>query len=162
MKGVAAREPKAIAPGAVDRVRPAERDDVVGQAVLFTVVGALATAANAVLYMLLRGIFPVGASNFCSLLITTAASSAAHRHFAFAARDEHRGRMHLQTLAVFAFYCVSNNIALGLLGLTVEDPSSVAEAAAVAALSVIGGTTRFVVMRLWVFSRSARHRASWE
>ncbi|MEV0085065.1 GtrA family protein [Saccharopolyspora sp. NPDC050642] len=162
MKGVAAREPKAVTPDAVDRVRPAERDDVVGQAVLFTVVGVLATATNAVLYVLLRGIFPVGASNFCSLLITTVASSAAHRHFAFAARDEHRARMHLQTLAVFAFYCVSNNIALGLLGLAVEDPSSVAEAAAVAALSVIGGTTRFAVMRLWVFSRSAGHRASWE
>lgn len=161
MKGLAARDPGAHAPFAADPARTAKRDNVVGQAVLFTVVGALATAANAVLYVLLREILPAGASNFCSLLITTAASSMAHRHFAFADRDENPIRMHLQTLAVFLFYCVSNNVALGLLGLAVEDPSSVAEAAAVAAMSVVGGIARFAVMRLWVFSRSRAHRSSW-
>ncbi|QIZ38133.1 GtrA family protein [Saccharopolyspora sp. ASAGF58] len=162
MRVLAAREPGALAPVAADPPRTAPRDNVLGQAVLFTVVGVLATAANAVLYVLLREIFPTGASNSCSLLITTAASSMAHRHFAFAGRDEHPIRMHLQTLAVFLFYCVSNSIALDLLGLAVEDPSSVVEAAAVAAMSIIGGTTRFVVMRLWVFSRSRAHRSSRE
>ncbi|MBB5157961.1 GtrA family protein [Saccharopolyspora phatthalungensis] len=162
MNGLAVQESKAVVPVPHGPARTAGRDNVVGQAVLFTVIGVLATAANAVLYVLLREVFPTGPSNLISLLITTVASSMAHRHFAFADRHEHPIRMHLQTLAVFLFYCVSNNIALGLLALVVENPSSVAEAVAVAAMSIFGGITRFVVLRIWVFSRSAAHRTNWK
>jgi putative flippase GtrA len=162
MNGPAVREAEAVGPTAVGPTtigpsQTAGRDNVVGQAVLFTVVGVLATSLNAVLYILLRGTFSADASNVLSLLITTVASSVAHRRLAFADRAEHPIRMHLQTLVVFLFYCVSNNIALGLLELVVENPSSVAEAAAVIGMSVVGGITRFVVLRGWVFGRSAAH-----
>jgi putative flippase GtrA len=155
MNGLAVRQAETVGPAAIGPPRAGGRDNVVGQAVLFTVVGVLTTALNAVLYVLLRGTFSAGASNVLSLLITTVASSVAHRRLAFADRAEYPIRMHLQTLVVFLFYCVSNNIALGLLELVVESPSSVAEAAAVTAMSVFGGITRFVVLRAWVFGRSA-------
>ncbi|GAA0529160.1 hypothetical protein GCM10011581_30530 [Saccharopolyspora subtropica] len=136
------------------------RDHVVGQAARFTLVGVLSTALNAVLYVLLRGLFSAGAANVLALALSTAASSVAQRVVVFAGRDEYPVRMHLQTLTVFAFYCVSNNLALGLLSAFVTDPTSVAEAAAVATMSVFGGVTRFVVLRVWVFGRSTLQRAS--
>ncbi|MCI2416433.1 GtrA family protein [Saccharopolyspora sp. K220] len=155
MRGLAVRQAKAARP-VTTVARTAKRDNVLSQAVLFTAVGVLATLLNAGLYIALRGTFSAGASNIFSLLITVVGSSEAHRLFAFADRAEHPIRMHLQTLAVFGFYCVSNNVALGLLHLVVENPSSVAEAAAVTAMSIFGGITRFVVLRAWVFSREQR------
>lgn len=134
------------------------RGHVVGQAAMFTAVGAATTLANAVLYLLLRGTFSAEVSNVLSVLITTIASSLAHRWWVFSDRDEHPVRMHLQSVAVFAFYCASNQAALRLLGLAVDDPSSAAEAVAVAAMALVGGTSRFLAMRLWVFTRRARAR----
>ncbi|MGP4019018.1 GtrA family protein [Saccharopolyspora sp. 5N708] len=159
MRGLAVREAKAARPR-IAAVRTSRRGGLVGQAVLFAVVGVLATILNAGLYIALRGTFSAGAANILSLLITVVGSSAAHRLFVFTDRDEHPVRMHLQTLAVFLFYCVSNDIALNLLASVVEKPSSVAEAAAVTGMSIFGGLTRFVVLRVWVFSRSAAHQAS--
>ncbi len=129
------------------------RGHVVGQAAMFTAVGAATTLANAVLYVLLRGTFSAELSNVLSVLITTIASSIAHRRWVFADRDEHPTRMHLQTFVVFLYYCASNQIALWLLGLAVDTPSSTAEAAAVVAMALFGGTSRFLALRLWVFTR---------
>ncbi|MDI2030357.1 GtrA family protein [Saccharopolyspora sp. TS4A08] len=129
------------------------RGHVVGQAALFTGIGAATTLGNAALYVLLRGTFSAGFANVLSVLITTIASSLAHRRWVFAGRDEHPMRMHVQTLATFVFYCASNQVALWLLGLAVTDPSSTAEATAVTAMALLGGTTRFLAMRLWVFAR---------
>ncbi|TWG07843.1 GtrA family protein [Saccharopolyspora dendranthemae] len=144
----------APSPGLLGRLR----GHVVGQAVMFTAVGAATTLANAVLYLLLRGTFSAEVSNVLSVLTTTIASSLAHRWWVFSDRDEHPMRMHLQTIAVFSFYCASNQLALQLLGLAVDDPSSAAEAGAVAAMALFGGTSRFLAMRLWVFARRARVR----
>ncbi|MCI2420890.1 GtrA family protein [Saccharopolyspora sp. K220] len=129
------------------------RGHIIGQAAMFTVVGGLTTLVNAVLYMLLRGTFTAEVSNVLSVLITTVASSTAHRQFVFTDRDEHPMRMHLQTVAVFLFYCVSNNVALWLLGLAVDNPSSFAEAVAVSAMALFGGASRFLALRVWVFTR---------
>ncbi|GAB3695468.1 GtrA family protein [Saccharopolyspora tripterygii] len=135
------------------------RGHVVGQAAMFTAVGAATTLANAVLFLLLRGTFSAELSNVLSVLTTTIASSLAHRRWVFSDRDEHPMRMHLQSLAVFGFYCASNQIALWLLGLAVEQPSNTAEAVAVAAMALFGGTSRFLALRLWVFARRARVRS---
>lgn len=135
------------------------RGHVVGQAAMFTAVGAATTLTNAVLFLLLRGTFSAELSNVLSVLTTTIASSLAHRRWVFSDRDEHPMRMHLQSLAVFGFYCASNQIALWLLGLAVVDPSSTAEAVAVAAMALLGGTSRFLALRLWVFARRARVRS---
>lgn len=132
------------------------RGHVVGQAAMFTAVGAVTTLANAVLYVLMRGTFSAEISNVLSVLITTVASSIAHRRWVFSDRDEHPMRMHLQTFAVMLYYCGSNQIALWLLGLAVEAPSSTAEATAVVAMALFGGTSRFLALRLWVFTRRTR------
>lgn len=129
------------------------RGHVIGQAAMFTAVGAVTTLANAALYVLLRGTFTAEISNVLSVLVTTVASSVAHRRWVFADRHEHPMRMHLQTFGVLLFYCASNQIALWLLGLAVDDPSSTAEAAAVAAMALFGGTSRFLALRIWVFTR---------
>jgi putative flippase GtrA len=134
------------------------RTHLVGQAALFMLVGGTTTLLNAALYILLRGTFTTGVSNVLAVLITTVVSSAAHRALVFADRDEHPMRMHLQTAAVFVFYCVSNNIALWLLGLAVDTPSSFDESAAVSAMAVFGGITRFLALRVWVFARRRTSR----
>ncbi|MEU6132521.1 GtrA family protein [Saccharopolyspora sp. NPDC047091] len=125
----------------------------IGQAVLFTAVGGATTAVNAVLYLLLRGTFPTGLANVLALLLTTVGSSALHRRLVFTGLPERRLRMHLQTAATFLFYCVSSSAALALLRLLDADAGSVAEAVAVAVMSVAGGIARFTALRLWVFHR---------
>lgn len=133
-----------------------KRRGAVAQAVLFTGVGGLTTGINAVLYLLLRNILDTGPANLLSLLLTTLGSTAVHRRMVFTGMPVHRLRLHLQSAATLAFYCVSSAVALALLHLADDDPGSVAEAAAVAAMSVFGGVSRFALLRLWVFQRARR------
>lgn len=137
-------------------VLTAMRGGAAGQAVLFAVIGGLATAVNAVVYLLLRGTFPTGLANVLALLLTTIGSSLLHKRIVFTGLRERPLRMHSQTAATFLFYCVSSSAALVLLGLVDDDPGSVAEALAVAAMSTVGGVARFAVLRLWVFRRARR------
>ncbi|GAA3360255.1 GtrA family protein [Saccharopolyspora gregorii] len=141
------------------RALAALRGGTTGRAVLFTAVGGATTAVNALLYLLLRGTFATGPANVLALLVTTIGSSALHRRFVFTGLPERRLRMHLQTAATFLFYCVSSSAALALLRLVDADAGSVAEAVAVAVMSVAGGITRFTALRLWVFHRDRRRPA---
>lgn len=141
------------------QLRSPERRGAVAQAVLFTGVGALTTGVNALLYLLLRNILDTGPANLLSLLLTTLGSTAVHRHMVFTGLPVRRLRLHLQSAATLAFYCASSTVALALLHFADDDPGSVAEAAAVAAMSVFGGVSRFAVLRLWVFQRNRRERA---
>ena len=127
-----------------------KRRGAVAQAVLFTGVGGLTTGINAVLYLLLRNILDTGPANLLSLLLTTLGSTAVHRRMVFTGMPVHRLRLHLQSAATLAFYCVSSAVALALLHLADDDPGSVA------AMSVFGGVSRFALLRLWVFQRARR------
>jgi putative flippase GtrA len=118
----------------------------------FLVIGVGCTLATAVLYLALYPWLGTTWANLLSLAATTVVSSVANRKITFGqAQTVSRLRLHVQSVLVFLFYCVSTTLALSVLGLAVTDPSPTMQAAAVWGVSALGGTARFVLLRGWVF-----------
>ena len=65
-------------------------------------------------------------------------------------------RVHLQSVGTVVFYAWYGVAVLAMLHLVVAAPTRLQETASIAAASVLGGITRFLLLRSWVFTpRSA-------
>lgn len=125
----------------------------------YAVVGGLATALNAVLFLLLRPWLAAVPANVVALVATTALSTELSRRFAFGGPRAFRLREWVQDVGTVAFYaCYSSVVLLGLHALAV-DPTPAEEAAVLVLASLVGGLLRFVVLRFWVFDLRPRHGA---
>lgn len=134
------------------RPRLRARHPVLAQIARYSVVGGAATALNAVLFYVLRTWWePVGASAV-SLVLSTGFSTEAHRRFTFGVAGARRWRVHLQSAGTVAFYACYSAVVLVVLHLVVPAPTPLHETLAIAAASVLGGVTRFLLLRYWAFA----------
>ncbi|AHH95164.1 glycosyltransferase [Kutzneria viridogrisea] len=148
--------------------RPAHPDAVVGtpnsgllwQLISFGLIGLASTAANLLLYALMRTWWPVLVANFVALTVTTLLNTEANRRFTFTRARGSTGRVHLQGLIVFALYYAFTSGAL--LALASFDPkaSKALELIVLLTASLVGTAARFVLLRTWVFkSTTTEERA---
>lgn len=138
-------EPKVTV--ALPRCRP-----LVQQILHFLVIGVGCTVLTVVVYTLLRTWLSETWSDVLAYAVTTIVSSLANRKITFAeVRNVSRLRLHAQSVLVFLFYCVSTDLALDALDMIVSGPTPAEQALAVWAVSILGGTARFLLLRSWVF-----------
>jgi 4-amino-4-deoxy-L-arabinose transferase-like glycosyltransferase/putative flippase GtrA len=140
-----------MAPSSVRSVRIAPSPELWS----FVVIGALCTAAYAILYTLLRhgGLAP-GAANALSLAATMGANFAANRRFTFNATGEPIGRQ-LSTYAVaYVLGLAVSSVLLGLLLTVLGHPQGALDTVAGVAAGLGATLVRYVLMRSWVFRPS--------
>jgi putative flippase GtrA len=124
------------------------------QVALFAVVGAFSTMAYAVLYLLLRGILGAFWANATSLVVTAVANTAANRRLTFGVRGgTHAIRHQVQGLVIFGVGLAATSGALWLLHAGSSSPGRYTEMAVLTAANLLVTVMRFIVMRVWVFSR---------
>jgi putative flippase GtrA len=123
------------------------------QVELFAMIGALSTAAYAVLYLLLRSLLSPFAANTAALVATAVANTAANRRFTFGIRGRHRALRHqAQGLAIFAVGLGATSGSLWLLHATTASPGPFTEMVVLTLANLFVTVMRFVAMRLWVFA----------
>lgn len=138
---------------AAARVRFRLEHPTVVQVLRYAIVSGAATAANAAVFLLLRTWFDALPANLVALVLSTALSTELNRRFTFGGAEAHHWRTAVQNTATVVFYAFYSSAVLLVLGLLVDSPSPLVEAAAVAVASTLGGTVRFLVLRYWVFPR---------
>lgn len=122
------------------------------QVVRFTVVGGLSTALNAVLFYVLRAWWDPVPASAVSLVLSTAYSTEAHRRYTFGAGHVRAWRVHLQSAGTVAFYASYSAVVLFVLHMVVAEPTRLEETLSIAAASLLGGVSRFLLLRSWVFA----------
>jgi putative flippase GtrA len=136
---------------------PAARRRLLRQIVHFLVIGVGCTVVTAVLYLVLHTWLSTTWANLLAFAATTVISSVANRKITFSeAQAVSRLRLHAQSGLVFLFYATSTTVALDVLDLVVAQPTPVEQAVAVWVVSMLGGTARFLLLRVWVFRERGR------
>ncbi|MGQ0574429.1 MAG: GtrA family protein [Pseudonocardia sp.] len=128
-----------------------DASSVLPQAARFLLVGAAATALNAVLFYTLRTWWGPVPASAVSLVLSTAFSTEAHRRFTFGATPGRRWRVYAQSVGTIVFYAGYSAAVITGLHAVLAAPTPLHETLAVAAASVLGGASRFLLLRWWVF-----------
>jgi putative flippase GtrA len=130
---------------------------VLGQLVVFAVIGVLSTLAYLGLYVLLRGIGSAQMANVVALLATTVVNTAANRRLTFGVHGrEGAGRAQLQGLLVFALGLALTSGSLTLLHAATSLPARAFEVEVLVVASAAATVLRFVLLRSWVFRAGRR------
>jgi glycosyltransferase involved in cell wall biosynthesis/putative flippase GtrA len=123
-----------------------------GQLARFAAIGAVSTAAYAVLFVLLHQAMGAQAANLLALLLTAVANTAANRRLTFGIRDaEGRTRQHLQALLVFALGLGLTAGSLATLHAVDASPARWVELAVLVGANLVTTIIRFLFLRSWVF-----------
>ena len=139
-------------PGVGPVVRLRRQHPLVVQVVRYLVVGGVATAMNAAIFLVLRIWLDSVPANLVALVLSTAVSTELNARFTFGGvAAHHQWRRHVQNGGTVLFYAFYSSAVLLVLGLVVSAPSPFLESVVVAAASALGGTARFLVLRQWVF-----------
>ncbi|AAT88346.1 glycosyl transferase [Leifsonia xyli subsp. xyli str. CTCB07] len=140
---------------------PAREPGFFGQVVRFAVVGALSTAAYAVLYLLFSGLVGGQTANFAALLITAVANTGANRRFTFGVRGRPgMARHQFQGLIVFGIAWALTGCSLALLHTPAPGASSHVELLVLTVANLAATLLRFALLRLWVFRASRRQETA--
>lgn len=124
------------------------------QAVWFSVIGAVSTAAYLLLYALLRTAAPAQLANLIAMIITTVANTAANRRLTFGIRGTAgAGRHQLQGMGLFLLSLGVTSGSLALLHLAHPKASTISEMSVLLAANVVAAVLRFLLMRGWMFRR---------
>ena len=142
--------PLLAVPGSL-RARVRQAHPLATQLVRYAAVGGLGTAANAVIFLLLRTWWEALLANLVALVLSTLLSTEINRRFTFGTAPVHRWRTYVQTGGTVVFYAVYSSAVLITLALLVDEPGPALQTLAVAAASVVGGVGRYLVLRFWVF-----------
>lgn len=126
------------------------------QAVLYLTGGVASTLAQAGLFLVLREFIGAFPANLIAVAITTVASTEFHRRVTFAGSDSPAGRRWVQSGLTFSFYASYNSLVLLVLHALVNDPSPFTESATLTMFALLGGISRFLLMRWWVFLHATR------
>jgi len=129
------------------------------EVVTFAVIGAVSTAAYAVLYLALRS--PVGptAANAAALVITAVGNTAANRRLTFGVRDRHSMlRDQLGGLLALAVAIAITTAAVSLLGAVAPAAGRVIELAVLVVANALATVARFVLLRTLVGGRRPTSR----
>ncbi|KJL43785.1 bifunctional glycosyltransferase family 2/GtrA family protein [Microbacterium trichothecenolyticum] len=123
-----------------------------GQVLRFFLVGGMSTIAFAVLYVGFASFLPAQAANFCALLLTAIANTAANRRFTFGVQGRAgMTRHHIQGLLVFALSWAMSAGALLLLHAAWIQPSPTVEVLVLTVANLLATVLRFALFRRWVF-----------
>lgn len=131
----------------------ARHGELVEHAAWYVVAGVSSTLLQGLLFLLLRG--PMGSmpANVVATVMTTLANTEFHRRVTFANSASSPFRRHLQSALTLLFYATYGSVALLALRALVGTPSAATEAVALMAGSTVGGVSRFVLLRWWVFAK---------
>ncbi|WP_033424514.1 bifunctional glycosyltransferase family 2/GtrA family protein [Actinomadura flavalba] len=118
----------------------------------FAVIGAVSTAAQLVLFVLLRTVLGPLAANAVSLVVTTVFNTAANRRFTFGVTGS-RGALRHQVEGGLAFLLglALSTGGLALLHVLAPGASRAVEVAALVAANGLATLVRFLLMRAWIF-----------
>jgi putative flippase GtrA len=126
------------------------------QLVRFAGVGVASTLAYLLLFVLLRDAAGAQAANLLALLLTAVGNTAANRRLTFGLRGRgDAAGQQLRGLAVFGLGLALTGGSLALLHATVASPARPLELAVLVAANLAATLLRFLLLRGWVFGRSA-------
>lgn len=127
----------------------------------FVLSGLACSAAQAVIYLVLRRFTGPAPAGLVALVVTTVLNTESHRRLTFPASRARAGRAHLESGLTAAIVYVVSLALLGLVGWLWTDLTPVWEAVVIAAVTGTMGLLRFTVLRDWVFTdrRASRHRS---
>jgi len=126
------------------------------QLVRFGAIGALSTAAYLVLFWLTSGLLGAQGANLFALLITAVANTSANRRLTFdIVGRANAGQHQLQGLMVFALGLALTSGSLAALHAADPVPHHGIEVAVLIAANLVATALRFVLLRGWVFRRTA-------
>lgn len=125
------------------------------EAGLYLIGGFGSTLTQAALFLLLRELLGSFAANLIAVATTTVLSTEFHRKITFSGADSAVNRRWIQNGLTFAFYASYNTLVLVGLHAIVDGPSPFLESATLTTFAVVGGISRFLLMRWWVFHRDA-------
>jgi putative flippase GtrA len=126
----------------------------------FAAIGAVSTAAYALLFLLLRPYAPTSVANAIALLLTAITNTAANRRFTFGVRGG--GGLagdHLGGLLAFALALVCTNLSLTFLLAVRPDATRATELAVLLAAGAVATLARFALLRALIFERRRRFAA---
>ena len=139
---------------AVTDLRGVARLFAASHIVRFATIGILSTIAYALLFLALRGASGPGVANALALAITAVANTHANRRYTFGLRGrEGMVRQHLAGVIVYAVTVVVTSGALLILHAVSTHPSRIAELTVLVTAGVTATVTRYLGLRLWVFSK---------
>jgi putative flippase GtrA len=122
------------------------------QVVRFGTIGAVSSAAYAVLFMLMQGSLGAQTANLIALLLTAIGNTAANRRFTFGIGGRTNvARQHVEGLIVFAIALAITSGSLAVLHTFVTDPHHLVELVVLVIANLVATAARFVLLRGWVF-----------
>ena len=124
------------------------------QLVYFAGIGAASTAAYAVLFLLLRQLWPAQTANVVALLLTAVANTAANRRLTFDVRGAGVLKHHLQGLLVFGLGLTLTSGSLVALHAATSAPHPVVEVVVLTGANLLVTVLRFSAMKWWIFRRA--------
>ncbi|MGC5168145.1 glycosyltransferase [Luteimicrobium sp. DT211] len=147
---------------ASDDQRPlSRRQTLLNQALSFGVVGALCTAAYALLFLLLRGSVGSQWANFLALAVTAVLNTGLNRRHTFGIRGSAgAARHHGQGLVVFGLGWALTAGSLAVLHTTAPGASGLAQLVVLCVANLCATLLRFVLFRSWVFAPRATEGSS--
>jgi glycosyltransferase involved in cell wall biosynthesis/putative flippase GtrA len=125
------------------------------QLVRFSTVGLVSTAADIVLYNLLRS--PLGPwwANVVALLVTMVGNTQANRTWTFRRGRRHGlARSHAEAGVAFLVGLATSTVALAAVRAAVDDPSRLIDTIALLLSGGVATATRFLLFRHWIFGPS--------
>ncbi len=118
----------------------------------FAVIGVFSTAAQLVLYALLRPFLAVIGANVVSYLLAAVANTAANRRFTFGVRGSRSAVRHqMEGGVAFLVGLGVSTGGLAVLHAAAPDASRLIELGALFGLNLFAAVIRFVLLRAWVF-----------
>lgn len=123
------------------------------QFALYVLAGALATAAHAGLFLLMRDAFGAYPANLLSIVLTATANVEFHRYVTFRGKRSSPFRRIVAIAMTVVYDATYSTAGLLLLQLFVADPTATQQTATIVVAAAIGGLVRFMLLRSWVFTR---------
>jgi putative flippase GtrA len=147
----------AIVPTALDDLRGVARLACGAPLARFLAIGAVSTAAFALLYLVLVAPLGAGVANAVALAVTAVGNTAANRRLTFGLRGRtHLARHHLRGAAVYVLTVALSSGALVVLHGIDRTPRRGIELAVLVLASAGATVTRYVALKTWVFARASR------
>lgn len=126
------------------------------QFALYVLAGALATAAHAGLFLLMRDVFGAYPANLLAIVLTATANVEFHRHVTFRGKGSSPFRRVVAIAMTVVYDATYSTAGLLLLQVFVPDPTATQQTATIVVAAALGGLVRFMLLRSWVFTRTAR------
>ncbi len=149
--------PRPPAPAALGQLN---RNRLGRELLVFGAIGAVSTAAYAVLYLLLRSATGATAANALALVLTALANTTANRRLTFGVRGGgSMVRDQIGGLIALALALAITTLSISLLGALAPRAGRLAELAILVVANALATVARFVLLRSWIAADRERSLA---